>query len=295
MQETQSKAALPVWGAATLAAAAVGTTLILIGIPWIFGRLLTSPGFAALPMPAIETLFTLVTFGLLALLAFAGLRLGKVPVPLGARPGVFAGAGLAIGVLGFTISLALCVIAGTAQEGMPAAEGMGLFLLETALTVIQSGAEELTFRGWLQGDLRRRWGRWPALGAAAVLFAVLHFVAAAQEPLTFVTMLLGGLLFGLVYEKSGSLLLPWALHFGWNWTEELVFGLAPENPGTGTFGALLNIDTRGSPWWGGTQEGLNASLSSVIVLLALVAATLAWPDRSEAAAAEGFRKTPARG
>jgi uncharacterized protein len=190
--------------------------------------------------------------------------------------------------VGFALSLALCAIAGTTNEGPPAPQGFALLLLEAALLLLQSGAEELTFRGWLQGDLARRWGRLPAVIVAAVVFAALHFVAAASEPMSFVTMLLGGLLFGFAYARSGSILLAWMIHFGWNASEELLFGLYP-NPGSGTFGTLINIDVRGASLWGGGPEGLNASISSVVVLIALLAATLAWP------AAEPARQSPARG
>jgi membrane protease YdiL (CAAX protease family) len=297
MQNAQTSAgpngSTAVWGLVSLAVAAVAAGAILLGVPALFGVLLEVPAFAEIAPATLESAFTLLTFGLLALVAFVAIRLGGILVPLGSRPALAAATGLGLGLVGFTVSLALCTIAGTAQEGMPAPEGMGLLLLETVLLLIQSGAEEYYFRAWLQKDLERRWGPWPALGAAALLFAALHFIAAASDPLTFVTMLLGGLLFGLVYLKSGSFLLPWALHFAWNWAEELLFGLYP-NPGSGTFGTLINIDMTGSAWWGGGAEGLNASLSSVIVLVALLAASFAWPT-PEAGARPRFTKSPAPG
>ncbi|SFG05404.1 hypothetical protein SAMN05518801_106157 [Novosphingobium sp. CF614] len=286
--------ATPLWGLASLVLASVAAIAVLLGVPYVFGLLLRIPAIAAMPAAAIESLFTLATFGLLALAAYAAVRMGRIAVPLGTRRGLMAGSGVGLGVLALAVSAALCAIAGTAQEGMPAKEGMGLLLLETVLLLIQSGAEEYYFRGWLQADLQRRWGAWPALGAAALLFAALHFIAAASDPLSFVTLLLGGLLFGLAYRKSGSFLLPWGLHFGWNWAEELLFGLYP-NPGSGTFGTLLNIDLAGSGWWGGTSEGLNASLSSVIALVAVLTAVGAWPNSTATAAGPWVKGKPARG
>ncbi|MFC0206657.1 CPBP family glutamic-type intramembrane protease [Novosphingobium soli] len=293
MQDAHPSTAHPALGLASLAACAAAAAAILLGVPSLFGLLMQAPAIAGSGPAALGAAFTLVTFGLLALVALAAIRLRGLPVPLGPRASLAAGGGLALGLVGFTVSVALCALAGTAQLGMPASQGAGLLLLETVLLVIQSGAEEYYFRAWLQADLERRWGTWPALAAASLLFAALHFVAAASEPLTFVTMLLGGLLFGLAYRKSGSLLFPWAIHFGWNWAEELAFGLVP-NPGTGPFGALLNIDMRGSPWWGGTEEGLNASLSSVFVLVALLGAVLAWPSAADRPAPR-LRKIPAPG
>ena len=104
----------------------------------------------------------------------------------------------------------------------------------------------------------------------------MHFFAAAKEPLAFVNLVLAGLWLGVLANRSGGLMLPIAAHFGWNGAEELLFGAAP-NPGVGSFGALFDIDLIGNPLWGGSAEGLNASLSTVFVLAALLAACATWP------------------
>lgn len=280
----------PAWGLASVGVATLAAAAILLGVPYLFGRLLEIPSFAAMTPATLESLFTLSCFGLLGGFAVLAVRFNMLSVPFSTHAPALAATGLGMGFMGLAASVALCAIAGTAQPGMSqAGGGAGLLLLETGLLIIQSGAEELYFRAWLQKDLERRWGIGPALAVTATLFAALHFVAAASEPLTFVTMLLGGVLFGLAYWKSGSLLLPWAIHFGWNWAEEIGFGLAP-NPGTGTFGAIVDLDLVGTVWWGGSAEGLNASLSSVTVLLALIAAVATWP-----AGAGRLRTNPARG
>ncbi|MBX9662972.1 type II CAAX endopeptidase family protein [Novosphingobium sp.] len=271
----------PAAGLASLAAVIASTAVLLWGVPALFGILLSNPAIAEMPGALLETAFTLATFAPMGLLALAAIRLWRLPVPIGRAPALFAGTGLAMGVVGFALSLALCAIAGTANEGPAAPQGMGLLLLEAALVLLQSGAEELTFRGFLQADLARRWGHTPAVIIAAVTFAMLHFVVAASEPMSFVTMLMGGLLFGFAYARSGSFLMAWMIHFGWNSAEELLFGLYP-NPGSGTFGALINIDLRGTGLWGGGPEGLNASISSVVVLAALLVVTIIWPSAEPA-------------
>jgi hypothetical protein len=61
---------------------------------------------------------------------------------------------------------------------------------------------------------------------------------------------------------------------------------------------LINIDLRGASAWGGGPEGMNASLSSVVVLAALLAVTLAWPS-AQPSSSPRFRasalKSSARG
>lgn len=79
--------------------------------------------------------------------------------------------------------------------------------LVAMITLVGPAAEEVFFRGLLYGWLRVRWGIRPALGLSAVLFALLH-----GDPVAFVPILGLGLLFGWVYERSGSLLVPVAIH-----------------------------------------------------------------------------------
>lgn len=68
-------------------------------------------------------------------------------------------------------------------------------------------AEELFFRGLLYGWLRRRVGIRKGLVISALFFALLHMDAVAFFPI------LGlGLLFGWVYERTGSLAAPIAIH-----------------------------------------------------------------------------------
>lgn len=73
--------------------------------------------------------------------------------------------------------------------------------------------EELMFRGWLFGGLRKRWGERPALLVSAALFALIHGDAPALPALFSL-----GLIFGWVYQKSGSLWAPFLVHACWNAT-----------------------------------------------------------------------------
>ncbi|MDO8730656.1 MAG: type II CAAX endopeptidase family protein [Candidatus Omnitrophota bacterium] len=68
-------------------------------------------------------------------------------------------------------------------------------------------AEEIFFRGLLYGWLRQRIGIRNGLVISALFFALLHMDAVAFFPI------LGlGLLFGWVYERTGSLAAPMAIH-----------------------------------------------------------------------------------
>ena len=75
------------------------------------------------------------------------------------------------------------------------------------VAVVGPIAEELFFRGVLYGWLRARLGVGMGLGLSAFLFALLHANAVVFFPI------LGlGLLFGWIYELTGSLAAPIAIH-----------------------------------------------------------------------------------
>jgi membrane protease YdiL (CAAX protease family) len=100
-------------------------------------------------------------------------------------------------------------------------------------------------------------------------FALLHFLGGARDPLSLANLFLGGLLFGVLAWAGASIWPAMAAHFMWNAIEQLVFGLDP-NPGLGGFGALANLDLVGASAWGGSGEGLNASIGMAFALLAIL-------------------------
>jgi len=77
------------------------------------------------------------------------------------------------------------------------------FALDVAnVTLWAPIVEELTFRGLLYSTLRTRLGVWPAALLSAALFALPHGYAAAGS----LSVLVSGVLWGLAYERTRSLL-----------------------------------------------------------------------------------------
>lgn len=256
----------------------LSATLIVILVQLLFGTLLGLPSFGALSPVVQEAAFLLFCFGILAAVALAGMALfgQRLPVSGRAAPDAAAGAGLGVAALGTAVALAM--IAGATVPGAGSETGVLLLSLGLVITLVQAGAEEIFFRGWMQPALQEGWGRWPGLLAASAAFSGLHFVVGEFDPLSLVNGFLAGLWFGLLLDRSGSILLPIGAHFGWNASEEMLFGVAP-NPGAGNFGTLFDWDLAGSPLWGGSEAGLNASLPATFTLLALIAATASWGKR----------------
>ena len=89
--------------------------------------------------------------------------------------------------------------------------------------------EELLCRGALLYILIQRIGSKKSILVTAFLFAVLHLLNAGiwgdgvQLILVFLFTFIMGLLLAFAFVKSGSLLTPLAIHFGWNWVQNYAF------------------------------------------------------------------------
>ncbi len=162
-------------------------------------------------------------------------------------------------------------------------QAQNYLLLSTAIVLLGVTAEELLFRGWLLSALQDMLGSSWAILLSAFAFSGFHWWAGGAEAdvVSLANLMVGGLWFGLLAVRSNGILAPMAAHFAWNASESIVFGLDP-NPGVDDLGALANFDLVGMPMWGGTAEGLNASIAMTLVLAALVVPLLPVFSRSNA-------------
>ncbi len=203
-------------------------------------------------------------------LALIGALIAGERPPLEARSALVTGTAFPAGAGALTLVLASAWIGGVAVS-MPhdVAFDSGLFGLGTMLTLLGVLGEELLIRGLLQPVLVRTWGALAGIVVAALAFMVIHMVGGWGHPVSLLNISLAGIWFGLLAYRTGGLLAPILAHFGYNWAEEMVFGASP-NPGIGAFGSIVDVDLVGPTIWGGSVEGLNASLAVSIVLIALI-------------------------
>lgn len=95
------------------------------------------------------------------------------------------------------------------------------FLWMILFSVLVVGpAEELLFRGAIQGLLKRAWGPWPAIVGASALFGLLHYSVGSGSVTSalayvLIAFLLGTVL-GVLYERTGNLVVPTLAHGGFN-------------------------------------------------------------------------------
>lgn len=98
-------------------------------------------------------------------------------------------------------------------------ENPRLFLYMVPVSLLFVGpAEELVFRGVVQGLLRRAFGVVPGIAAASALFGVGHYLAVSSGSAWTYILIAGalGLVLGAVYEYTESLLVPALAHGTWN-------------------------------------------------------------------------------
>ncbi len=215
--------------------------------------------------------------------AFAGAALeGRNIVPAGPRFILSFAVNLALGAAAYAAAVGLAGLAGhvtVGHGGLTAAAALGGVALGAGLTLFQSGAEEIYFRGWIQPVLCARWGPWLGLLVTSVVFALLHLIAGPANPIALVNTALAGLVFGLIALRFGGILAPVAAHAAWNWTEGFGLGTDP-NPGVGPLGSLVDLDLTGDALWTGGAGGLNASLAVTVVLVTAAAVLVGWRGRS---------------
>ena len=87
---------------------------------------------------------------------------------------------------------------------------LGLAMASTV--IIAPIAEELMFRGYLLDSIKKMHGDWVAVAISAILFGLVHI-----EPYTVGMATIGGLIYGYVRIRTGSLWPSIIGHMIWNW------------------------------------------------------------------------------
>lgn len=128
---------------------------------------------------------------------------------------------LLVGQLGFLVALDALGIGAGENRAIAGDYEPVYYLAMVPLSLLVVGpAEELLFRGAVQGLLRRAWGAWPAIAIATAVFGLVHFTGVSGtglERLAYVVIaaLLGGVL-GYLYERTRNVVVPALVHGAYN-------------------------------------------------------------------------------
>lgn len=136
---------------------------------------------------------------------------------------------------------------------------------------IQSGAEELTDRFFLYQKLRRRY-RSPAFAIIinSLIFAALHLANPGITYIAVAQIILVGLVFSLLVYYYDALWMAMAFHCGWNYTQNIIFGL-PNSGIVSSFSMFrLEAASARNGFFYNVGFGVEGSVGAVLVLAAVM-------------------------
>jgi uncharacterized protein len=172
-----------------------------------------------------------------------------------------------------------------------------LLLVNLATLAVAALAEEIAFRGFPFRRLIAAIGPVAATIAMSLFFGLLHMLnPGATLASTFITVF-AGLLLSIAWLRTHGLWLPWGLHFAWNASMGLLFGLPVS--GITDFSTIVQTHTFGPIWLTGGDYGPEGAtftalaLLIAIVVLVRVTRDYAWNYTHEPIVAAGYPMEPA--
>ena len=141
----------------------------------------------------------------------------------------------------------------------------GLLLINLATLAVAALAEEVAFRGYPFRRLIEAVGPVAATITMSLLFGLGHILnPGATWDSTLVTVL-AGILLSVAWLRTRGLWLGWGLHFAWNASIGIVFGLPIS--GINDFSSVVQTRAFGKLWLTGGDYGPEGAAFTVIVLL----------------------------
>jgi membrane protease YdiL (CAAX protease family) len=140
------------------------------------------------------------------------------------------------------------------------------FLAVTYIIAVAAMAEEVAFRGYPFQRLVEGIGAAGGIILLSVLFGAVHLGNPHATIWGFLNTILIGAFLAIAYLRTRSLWLPWGVHFGWNFTLGVVFGLPVS--GLTDFAIAVQGTATGPGWLTGGSYGIEASLTATVVIVA---------------------------
>lgn len=180
--------------------------------------------------------------------------------------------GLCLAVAIYALGLALLCLGGMVR--VEAVSGSAAFLGPMlGYFLLVSLAEELMMRGFLLGRmLDGGIHRYASLFLSSLFFSLLHLFNPDFSWLSFLNILLAGMLLGIPYVHTRSLSFSVSFHWFWNWLQGPVLGYHVS--GNETSESLLSLSFSGPSLWSGGSFGFEGSLLCTMLLLLAIGGLL---------------------
>lgn len=144
--------------------------------------------------------------------------------------------------------------------------------LDLAILWIASLAEEVAFRGYPFQRFIEATNPFFATLVLSALFALIHIGNPGASPASFLVTMFAGWLLSIAYLRTRALWVGWGIHFSWNATMAVLFGLPLS--GLTRFSPVISSTAIGPTWLTGFDYGPEGSALGMVVILALIILTL---------------------
>jgi len=188
-----------------------------------------------------------------------------LPLAPGWRRQFWAGCGLGFILVALAIS-AVGVLGTLKFQATLNSHNLLRAVLVLWVLLVGSLAEELMFRGYPFQRLLEAIGSGGAILVFSALFGLVHLMNPGASFWGLFNTVAIGIVLSLAYLRTGALWLPWGIHFAWNATLGVVFGLPVS--GIRLFNIVIRTTATGSHWLTGGTYGLEASFPGAVVVLA---------------------------
>lgn len=141
----------------------------------------------------------------------------------------------------------------------------GLLLLNLVTLAVAALAEEVAFRGYSYRRLIEATGPVAATILMSLLFGLGHALNPGATWASTLVTILAGVLLSVAWLRTHGLWLGWGLHFAWNASMGILFGLPVS--GITDFASIVQTRAFGRLWLTGGDYGPEGAGITVIVLL----------------------------
>jgi uncharacterized protein len=186
--------------------------------------------------------------------------------------GIVGGVGLIAAVIGMLWLLGDYHVAGT--------NSWTALLAPLAADVPSAVIQQVVFQGIIFRIAEQYLGTWWALLISVVLFGLVHVLLISQMTVTDVlAIVLGGVLFTAAYLCTRRLWLSSSLHATLDFTQDAIFGVGAYHLSGAAAVGLLSTQLTGPAVLTGGAFGVEASVVTLVLLLAAALSLLVWAER----------------
>jgi len=174
--------------------------------------------------------------------------------------------GAALGWGGMVVSvLPIALFGGMTITFWTGPRQFGLLFIDLITLLVAALVEEVAFRGYPFQRLIDATGPTLATLIMSATFGLVHLSNPDSTLASTLVTVLAGWLFALAYLRTRALWLPWGVHFAWNTSMGLLFGLPVS--GLRNFSPVISTNAHGPLWLTGDGYGPEGGLITIFVLL----------------------------